>query len=255
MIDLKYIELINRDIDKIISSKQKQELEEYLEINPEAKELHRELLITDKLLDKLPNNDPSVNLKKRIINSIDYNRYSSKKKKFSILEYFAKTFSGSSVKLVTSFTLVLIIGTIILFSFYLNSDFKNNLADENVYGTIGLHKTELVEILKIDDNNVLGNILINKEAGLYKFKIDVNSVDKYNLQIEFDPKNISIKNYPAETNVKISEDKSTITFSNSSRLLNEIVFSPKNISEDKFSIKLYRDDNRFFQREIVLTKD
>jgi hypothetical protein len=257
MINSKYIELINKDIDRTITSSEKKKLEDYLEINQEAKELHTDLFRTEKLLDKLPDVDPSENLKKRILNSIDYDRYSSKKKESLFSDFIGNIFSLSLSprKIVTSLTLVLIIGSIILFSIYLIPSFNKNLNDQNVYGTIGVHKTELLEMLKIDNDKVLGSIQVNKEVGLYKFKIDINSVDEYNLQIEFDPNNISIEKYPSETNVKISEDKSSITFSNSSRLLNEIVFSSKNISEDKFSIKISKDDNNFFQREIVLTKD
>jgi len=238
MINSKYIELINKDIDKTISSTEKKELEEYLEINQEAKELHTDLFRTEKLLDKLPDVDPSVNLKKRILNSIDYDRYTNKKKESLFSEFFGSIISLSPKKIATSFAIVLIIGGITLFSIYLIPNFNENLDDQNIIGTIGIHNTELVEILKIDDNNVLGNIQIDKEAGFYKFKFNVNSVEKYNLRIEFDPKNIVIENYPNDTNVKISEDKSSITFLNSSRLLNEIVFSSKKISEDKFSITL-----------------
>lgn len=252
MIDSKYIELINRDIDKVISPNEKKELEDYLEINPDAEELHRELLLTEELLDRLPNNDPSANLKKRILNSIDYNRYSSKNKKSSFAEYFKNIFSGSSAKLATSFALVLVIGTIIVFSFYLTSNFKNNLEDENVFGTIGVTNNQLLEIVKIDVDKISGDIQIIKEANLYKFIINVNSSEKYNLQIDFDPENVTLNNSHTENNIKISEDKSSIVFANLTNLLNEIDFKSKNISHDTFSIKLYRDDNKLFQREIIL---
>ncbi len=253
MINPKYIELINKDIDKNISQLEKQELNEYLENNSEAKELHRELLKTEALLDKLPEREPSINLKKRILNSIDYDRYSNTNKKLSFSEYFARIFAGSPRKIATSFALVLIIGSIILFSIYLIPNFNSNLEDNNIYGTMGLHKPELIEILKIDKENVLGDIEINRENNLYKFKIDVNSVESYNLEIKFNPENIAIENYPSETNVKISQDNSSILFSNSTKLLQEIVFSSKNMSNDKFSIMLFNDENKLFQREIVLS--
>ena len=254
MIDNKYIVLINKDIDKTISQLEKKILEEHLEINSDAKELHKELLRTEELLDQLPDREPSVNLKKRILNSIDYNRYSETKKKSLFSEYFGNLITGSPRKIAISFALVLIIGSLILFNIYIVPNINNDLADQNVYGTMGLHKAELLEVLSIDEGKISGDIQINREADYYKFKIDVNSVDKYNLQIEFDPNNISIEQYPNENNVTISENKSSISFTNSTRLSKELVFKSNKQSEDKFSIKLFNENNKIFQQEIVLAK-
>ncbi|MEE9429918.1 MAG: hypothetical protein V3V16_02690, partial [Melioribacteraceae bacterium] len=62
MIKPKYIELINKDIDKIVSTSEKKILEKYLSQNEEAKILHKELLRTEELLDTLPETEPSENL-------------------------------------------------------------------------------------------------------------------------------------------------------------------------------------------------
>ena len=253
MINSKYIELIHKDIDKNITQLEKKKLDEYLENNSEAKELHRELFRTEALLDKLPDSEPSPNLTKRILNSIDYNRYSSKTKKISFSEYFGRIFKGSPLKIATSFGLVLIVGTLILFSIYLIPTFNNNLDNQNISGTIGLHKAELIETLKIDQNKITGDIKINRVNGLYKFNIDVHSAKQYNLEIKFNPANITIENYPPEYNVKIGEDNSSIIFANSTKLVHEIVFSSKFKTDNKFSIMLFNDENKLFQREIVLS--
>lgn len=253
MIDLKIIELINKDIDKTISSKEKKKLGQYLESNPEAKALQRELVYTEELLDQLPNNDPSENLKKRILNSIDYNRYASKKKKTFFQEYYSRIMAGPSAKIVTSFSIVIIIGMIILFSFYINSDLNNSLNDENVYGTIGLNNTESLEIIKIDIDQISGDIKINRETNIYRFIIDVNSEEQYNLHIEFDPTNISFKNDQAENNDSIIQEDGSVIFANSKRILNELVFTSNNLSENKFSIELSKNNRKLFHREILLT--
>ncbi|MCB0753910.1 MAG: hypothetical protein KDC52_20735, partial [Ignavibacteriae bacterium] len=78
MIQPEYIELMNKDIDKIISASEKKKLDKYLKENEEAKILHKELLRTEELLDTIPENVASENLKKRILNSIDYNMYQPK---------------------------------------------------------------------------------------------------------------------------------------------------------------------------------
>lgn len=252
MIDLKYIELINKDIDKTISPRDKEKLRQYLEANPEAKTLQRELIISEELLDKLPNNDPSENLKKKILNSIDYNRYAEKKKKSLFKEYYSRIMTGSSKKMATSFSLALIIGIIILFSFYINSDLNNSLNDTNVYGTIGLNNAEPLEIIKIDISQISGNIKIQRETNMYEFIIDVNSEEEYNLRINFDPTKISIKNDQTKINDNIIQEDGAVIFANSKRILNDIVFTSNNLSENKFSIELSKNNKMLLHREILL---
>ena len=71
MIDQKYIELINHEIDGVITPKQKSMLDNYLKKNPQAEKLYQELIATSKIIDQIPAIEPSENLKKRIMNSID----------------------------------------------------------------------------------------------------------------------------------------------------------------------------------------
>src|ERR1039457_7000151 len=102
MVDQKYFELINKEIDNTISASEKELLDRYLKSNPEACVMSQELAETEKLLDKMPDKDPSVSLKQRILNSIDFDRYGYKKKR-SIAGYFSAAFSGPRKKLTTSF--------------------------------------------------------------------------------------------------------------------------------------------------------
>ena len=54
MIDMKHLELIHKDIDKTISLNEKEKLDKYLNTNPEANVLHKELLRTEELLINFP---------------------------------------------------------------------------------------------------------------------------------------------------------------------------------------------------------
>ena len=50
MIDKNMIDLINKDIDKTISSSEKEKLSEYLKKNPDANALYNELLKSEHML-------------------------------------------------------------------------------------------------------------------------------------------------------------------------------------------------------------
>ena len=83
----KFIDLINKEIDGIISAQEKKGLMEYLEKNPEAKQKYQDLVDSTKYLDKLDEVEPPEELKSRIMNSIDFNRYTAKKKKKYIIKF------------------------------------------------------------------------------------------------------------------------------------------------------------------------
>jgi hypothetical protein len=72
----RYIELIHKEIDGLITASEKRELEEVLNKDPDLRRLQQELKQTSELLTRVPPLEPSPNLKKQIINSIDFSRYS-----------------------------------------------------------------------------------------------------------------------------------------------------------------------------------
>jgi hypothetical protein len=255
MIKQQYIELINKDIDKIISASEKKILEKYLIQNEEAKILHKELLRTEELLDTLPENEPSKNLKKRILNSIDYNLYQSKKSKSFIPENVLNIFFGSKIKTAMSFGLVIITAGILFSAIFFNSYYKNLFNKKNTFATIGFPETDFLESVEINTANISGEIIISKGINFYQFDIDINSTEKYKLQIQFDPKNISLKDYPLSNNISVNKNSSAIEFTNSSTLPYKILFSTNNISLDNFFIKIFRDEDIVFEKELFLKND
>ncbi|MCB9249321.1 MAG: hypothetical protein H6613_12650 [Ignavibacteriales bacterium] len=210
------------------------------------------MLRTEELLDTIPENVLLKNLKKRILNSIDYNMYQPKQSKSFIPESISKIFFGSKIKTAMSFGLVLIISGILFSAMFFNSAFKDLVGENNTIGTIGLSEMKLLESININSENILGNINIEKGKNEYKFSIDINSPEKYKLQIEFDPEYISLKNYPAKNYIVVSDNQSSVIFENSTRLTDEIIFISKNNSTDKFSVKLLKSDNKVFEKELIL---
>ncbi|MCB9250086.1 MAG: hypothetical protein H6613_16830 [Ignavibacteriales bacterium] len=144
--------------------------------------------------------------------------------------------------------MVLIITGILFSAMFFNSAFKDLVGENNTIGTIGLSEMKLLESININSENILGNINIEKGKNEYKFSIDINSPEKYKLQIDFNPLNVLIKNYSSNNNFIISDDRSSVTFENSLQLTDELEFTSKNISEDKFSIKILKDDSQIFQK-------
>ncbi|MEE9430111.1 MAG: hypothetical protein V3V16_03660, partial [Melioribacteraceae bacterium] len=234
---------------------EKKILEKYLSQNEEAKILHKELLRTEELLDTLPETEPSENLKKKILNSIDYNLYQSKKSKSFIPENVLNIFFGSKFKTAMSFGLVLITAGILFSAIFFNSYYKNLFDKKNTFATIGFPETTFLQSIKINTGNISGEINISRGIDFYQFDVDLNSHEKYKLQIEYDSKNISLKDYPLSNNISVNKSNGTIVLSNSSTEPYEILFSSKSISWDKFFIKVFRNEHILFEKELVLKND
>lgn len=236
MIDQKYLELINKDIDHAISNSEKELLDAYLKTNPEASTMHQELTEIEKLLDKLPDNDPSESLTPRILNSIDFQRYSHKNRR-NIKEYFSAAFIGPRRKLTASFAMGLVAG-IILLSVIFYASFYNNVSDvKNVLGTMGLSESQVVEALNVNTDGISGKIDIIKAANQYAVYIDLRSSEKYTIQIELDKEILKIDNLAEQTN-------------NSPYSL---VISAKESSTHRFLITILREDRKLFERKFSLT--
>ena len=108
-VDKKYIELINKEIDQVTTPDEKAELQKYLQANKSAMDYYNDLQLTNDYLDRLPDHEPSENLKKQIINSINFNKYSPNQKK-----HYAWDFLFSpKLRIAYTFALGLIIGIII----------------------------------------------------------------------------------------------------------------------------------------------
>lgn len=186
----KYIELVNKDIDKSISVSEKEKLDQYLNENPEAKLLYKEYVKADKVLDYIPDTDPSENLKKKIFNSIDYNLYSNRKKHSNSTSDIYSVFSRFNYKLAASFVLGIITGCLILFAVFYNS---TEMEGSKVFGTMASDKSVAVKTINVSTHDISGSISIGKGLRYYGFNADLKSKDQFNFQIIPDSDKFTLK--------------------------------------------------------------
>jgi hypothetical protein len=77
---VKYLRLLHRQFDGQITIREARRLQHYLERDPDARKLARELQHSVQLLEQIPAEEPPANLKKQVMNSIDPLRYQPKPK-------------------------------------------------------------------------------------------------------------------------------------------------------------------------------
>ena len=256
MKDKNIIELINKDIDKTNSPDEKEKLNQYLEENSDANVLYTELLKTEHMLDKMEDKIPSPNLKERILNTIDYNLYSNKKMNSKITGYLSSIFSGPRTKYAVSFSLGMIAGLIILTFVFYNSTFHDELESYNTSGTIGLHKSGIIQTIDILSEDISGRVDVSKVNNFYGFDIKLNSQDKYRLLIEFNSANLSLDNLSLNdlNSVSLKKGPDYVQISGSQDLDYSLSFSAKASTSEEFTLKILKENREIFKETVFVSK-
>jgi hypothetical protein len=183
-----YIELMNKEIDGLITPQEKVDLQNYLSENPAAKKLYQELKHTVKVLTQLPQFEPSPNLKKRIINSLDFRQYKKIEKGANLFSWLSQRFQVSRPQLAYIFTFGLVIGFIIHLLFFTQPIDQKSLNLDDLTGTIGIiDSKEFINIRKIplDFPDISGNIEIGKLANFIILTTTLFSQNQYKLVVEY----------------------------------------------------------------------
>ena len=185
MIEKQYIELINKDIDNVITPAEKVKLQDYLSKNDEAKVYYEEIHLTNEYLNKLPDIEPSPSLKKQIINSIDFSKYSRKTKK-TFIKILGLNRSLFTPKLAYAFALGLIAG-IFIYSIFVNDFFNVNSFDKkDITGTIGIENANVSTIEEIAvTKEVSGKIELKGYENSFWLNVNLNSPKPFDVEINY----------------------------------------------------------------------
>jgi hypothetical protein len=137
MIDDRYIELMNFEIDGVISPGEKLELEKYLAANPNAKRYYEDLRHSVRMIGEAEDLDPPEALRSRIISSIFASREDGEREGFfhSALNALKHNFKKGYA---FSFTAGLVAGICIFSVIYWTTPRETPSDLENFYGTLGI---------------------------------------------------------------------------------------------------------------------
>jgi hypothetical protein len=254
MIDKKFLELIHKDIDKEITPPEKEMLGKYLKQNPEAEELHRELIEAEKLLDKLPEPEPSENLKKRILNSLDLNRYAPNKKD-NLFRVFAPRHKPRY-----AFSLVVVVGIILIGLFISNPNLITSFDQEEISGTMGIYSAKQIVALNVKNDDLNGLIEVFKGSDpegsdLYRFgfSVKLSAADNYQLNIEYDPSYVTLKDIFSENESKfttISRD-GAVQISSVGDSFFSVLFSSE-VDAAYFNLMVSRQEINIYEKQVFV---
>ena len=216
MTEKKYIELINKEVDGLISEKEKHQLHEYLEKDLQAKNLYQETTNTSELLKQVIEVEPSPNLKKRILNSIELKSYAPEYTKKSVRSSISEWFTNLNPRSVYAFAAGVIIGLIIYSVFLTNMVQEQSMNNSNFYGTIGIPDNANIHQLDqmpIDLLDVTGTVGFYKFDNIVWFEINMTNSDRCTMALNFDQKIINFDSYNPlnHSNNSIRNEKNKVT--------------------------------------------
>lgn len=244
MIDKDYIELINKEIDGVISAEESVKLKDYLEKNPDAQKCYDDYVKLSKMLQQVNAVEPPSNLKKIILNSIRWNKYGIKERK----RLFQPLIDALNVKvkhnLAYSFAAGLIVGVFIfaLLSHSLNKD--TFLDNSELTGTLLLTGAiqDFQTAGKIEDER-FGAVEVKFAKNIVLAEIDIAIHQEVKMVIQFDKSDITFAGFRQlhnlANNLEINDDSVILTSKDTTKLL--VVFNDKSQTASPMTFKIYSD--------------
>lgn len=207
MIDAKYLEFINKEIDGKLSPRERKELQSYLANNCEARELSDDLKRMARTLSQVPDVQPSPNLKKYIMNSIPVNKYRPKAKRSPLQNVLSSV--RLNFKYVSIFAVGLLVG--VLLSVFAKMDTVNT---SDVTGTLLLKDREpdvsSVSKYTIAATEASGMIELKSAGDLVLVDVRLQSEQTVMLQVQFNANDLTLMEFrrgnDGELNANFSEN-------------------------------------------------
>ena len=209
MIDEEYKILINKALDGELSVKDERQLSAYFEQNPEARNLYHDIKQTSELLNEVPEVDHPHGLKTRILNSIDYSRYTKKAKSSVIKSLFPEWFFAPRAKLAYAFVLGLFFGLIAIAPYLINLAQEHEIDTSHVSGTLKTPENidfEIIHSIPIERSEISGKINIKKFQFSIMIEFDLDATAETEILIEYNSAQIHFENFEPIGYSKISLD-------------------------------------------------
>jgi len=256
MIETEIIELINYDIDGVITPKQKSLLHKFLRDNPEAEKLYTQLIATNMRLTEIPQLEPTENLKKRIMNSINFDQYSVESKTAWITNLNIDWVFHPKSKLAFAFVLGMFMTLLFLIPFWLQEIQDTHRDDINFLGTMGLDNiNELKPLKQIDLNlmNTQGMVQFKKFGQFFILDLNINCDDQTEMVFEYDPTHLHLIDInPVSTNQTIKIENSFIKISNANLIESLLLFSSESTESKSLNLKVFQAGSLAYNQKIDL---
>jgi len=246
MIEKEYIELINKDIDKVINASEKEKLQNYLIKNPDAQAYFEDLRLLNNYLNRIPDPEPPAGLSKRIINSINFGNYKPKS-----FKHFLPRFNISRTSNYTKIA-YLFVGMFVGFFVYALLVDNNSFNKNDVTGTIGIENKKIQSIKEVHINNegISGSIQVLSAGDSFWFDVDLDSSQPFNLAVTHG-KEVEFIDFSPNT-LSFTKADDLLKVSNSAGQQHFYIFFSKNNDEAALKIEIEQSGSILFYEKLLI---
>ena len=191
MIDEKIKDLINRDLDGLLSPEEQDQLKTYLAQNEQARHYYQKMRQMTEFLNQVPEVPAPPSLKENILNQIgaSHSVPNVKREKFTIFSAFSEWFRVFTAKPPYAFALGIAISAIIFTIIALQTMHPEPQTNLPVSGTIKTAQQTIPINLPV----VQGKIEFTSRGALSVLNVVLNPQEEIALTIEYDPNTLRIK--------------------------------------------------------------
>jgi hypothetical protein len=184
----KYIQLIHNDLDGLLTPSERHELDIALKSDPELRKLYEDLHQMSVQLNQIPRVEPPPTLKKKILESINFNRYQEREAEQDWFVRISQWLAEPRFRLAYGLAAGIILG--ILSSLFILPGLitQSHLQIKDLYGTIGIHENDLnvIKELSVTENSFQGAFKVKSYWNIVGFEISFKTDAETEIQLEYD---------------------------------------------------------------------
>ena len=213
MVDDTYMDLMNREIDRMNTPEESGTLKEYLATNRKAQHLFDELMAMTNLLSTVKEMEPSPDLKTDIMSAIRSSQQATKKEEQYLKSLLRRLHFLFNYRYAYAFSFGLIVG-LILYSLFVHMSNKGTSIDVmNLYGTLlpndSSERFEEGDHLDIQLREVKGTVEVMYSERVVIAGIAIESRVGIEIILEFDEYDLNMSGFVQANNVRSHIDMDT----------------------------------------------
>jgi len=251
----KYIQLIHKDLDGLLTSAEKQELDNALKTDPKLRKLYVDLHHMSDQLNQISQLEPPPTLKQKILESIDFNRYRAKEIRPGLLTRLAQSYAEPRFRLAYGLAAGLILGFLSSLLLLPGLITQPPLQIKDLYGTIGIHESDL-NVLKefsVAKNSFEGTFKVKSYLNIVGCDISFNTFTTTEIQLEYDQDLLVFRGMTTleseKTDLNTTPNRITLSISHPGNFL--IIFEKLTTSVFPLTVKINQEGENIFMQTMT----
>lgn len=184
------LDLIEKELSGNLARDERVRLQDYLETDPEARRLHRHIVETAGVLERVPDLGVPPGLKQRIMDSIDARRYRAHGRARADLPFWRRMFT-LRVRLAYAFAIGVLVGAVVYSQMIAEGPVNGSPDRRQLYGLIAGREVGALgeaDAVSVDGPGVRGEIRLLRAAGLVVVDQGLRSEKGLEVNLTFDPR-------------------------------------------------------------------